>query len=126
MSSIFRIDKCSILKFHVVHVLEHIDLHFLSRRKDRSDSSLSFYNYSRKDLANIVRRRGYKLLEELLTNITKQEAVVLRNNDEIQDTSNGCGNDSSGLLCLHLYWLQLFFFSFFFNSFIVLDSLIRL
>ncbi|KAJ8648166.1 hypothetical protein MRB53_001189 [Persea americana] len=54
--------------------------------------------HGRKDLANIVRRRGYKLLAELLMNITKLEAVIVRNNDENQDTSNGCGNDSSEAL----------------------------
>lgn len=53
-------------------------------------------------------------------NITKLEAVIVRNNDENQDTSNGCGNDSSGLLCLHLYLLQLIFsFLFLFYFFIL-------
>ncbi|XP_058082589.1 protein PTST homolog 3, chloroplastic isoform X2 [Magnolia sinica] len=50
--------------------------------------------YGRKDLANIVRRRGYKVIAELLMNTTKVDANIERNFSENHDAGNANGSNS--------------------------------
>ncbi|XP_058082595.1 protein PTST homolog 3, chloroplastic isoform X7 [Magnolia sinica] len=54
--------------------------------------------YGRKDLANIVRRRGYKVIAELLMNTTKVDANIERNFSENHDAGNANGSNSIGML----------------------------
>ncbi|XP_077220143.1 5'-AMP-activated protein kinase-like protein isoform X2 [Tasmannia lanceolata] len=63
--------------------------------ENRAPSLKELSKHGRKDLANIVRRRGYKLIAELLMNPIKVENNTERNSDENQDVSSSCENESS-------------------------------
>lgn len=52
--------------------------------------NLHFYNSCRKDLANIVRRRGYKVIAELLKNSTTKD-----DNTKLASAENHVSGDSS-------------------------------
>lgn len=58
-------------------------------------SMKDLHHHGRKDLANIVRRRGYKLIKELLMNATEVETDLGKNIAESQDDSSGYRNDSA-------------------------------
>ncbi|KAK9153901.1 hypothetical protein Sjap_001381 [Stephania japonica] len=51
--------------------------------------------HGRKDLANIVRRRGYKLITELLTSSTKEDNITDMSFAENHEATDSCKDESS-------------------------------
>lgn len=63
--------------------------------EDHVPSMKELSENGRKDLANMVRRRGYKLITELLCSSLKHDSEIEKHSIDDQSSNNGCSDEAS-------------------------------